>query len=69
MFPILLILLLVVILLTVIGPMARHRSWGYEPESARPLHKRAFEILDQRLARGEINRSEYDEKRRTIVEG
>ena len=49
------------------GPMARRR---YERGSAAPhTHKRALEILDPRLAKGEIGRSEYDEKRRTIAEG
>lgn len=69
MFSILFILLLVVVLVAVMGPMARHRSWSYERDGARPLHKRAFEILNQRLAKGEIDRSEYDDKRRTIAEG
>ncbi len=69
MFPILFILLLVVVLMAVMGPMARHRSWSYERDSVRPPHRGAFEILDQRLAKGEIDRSEYDEKRRTIAEG
>ncbi len=34
---------------------------GYEPRSA-------HDILDARFARGEIDRAEYDEKRRLIAE-
>jgi hypothetical protein len=44
-------------------------AWSYDYDSARPPHKRAFEILNQRLAKGEIDRSEYGEKRRTIAQG
>lgn len=69
MFPILFILLLVVVLVAVLGPMAPHRQWRYERESELPPHNRAFDILDQRLAKGEIDRAEYDEKRRTIAQG
>jgi len=69
MFPILLILICVVVLVVVMGPMAPHRRWSYERESELPVHNRAFDILDQRLAKGEIDRTEYDEKRRTIAQG
>jgi uncharacterized membrane protein len=69
MFPILFILLCLVVLVVVMDPMARHRPWSYERESELPPRKRAFDILDQRLAKGEIDRSEYDEKRRTIAHG
>lgn len=69
MLPILFILLLVVVLVAVMGPMARQRPWTYKPESEFPSHRRAFDILDERLAKGEIDRSEYDEKRRTLAQG
>jgi putative membrane protein len=67
MFPILFILLCLVVLTAVMGPMAGHR--GSERESDSPRHNRAFDILDQRLAKGEIDSSEYDEKHRTIAQG
>ena len=69
MFPVLFILLCLVVLMAVMGPMARHRPWRYERESELPPHHRAFDILDQRLAKGEIDRAEYDERRRTIAQG
>lgn len=69
MFPILFVVLCLVVLLIVMGPMARRRPWSYERKSEPPSHNRAFDILDQRLAKGEIDRSEYDEKRRTIAQG
>lgn len=69
MFPILFILLLVVVLVAVMGPMARRRPWSYERENELPPQKSAFDILDQRLAKGEIDRTEYDERRRTIAQG
>jgi uncharacterized membrane protein len=56
-------------LMVVMGPMARHRPWRHQREGELPPHNRAFDILDQRLAKGEIDRAEYDEKRRTIAQG
>jgi uncharacterized membrane protein len=67
MFPILFILLCLAVLAVVMDPTAAHRS--YERESESPPRNRAFDILDQRLAKGEIDSSEYDEKRRTIAQG
>lgn len=69
MFPIFLIILFVVVLVAFIGPMARDRPDSYARSIASPPHNAAFDILDQRLAKGEIDRSEYDEKRRTIAQG
>ena len=68
MFPVLFMLLCVVVLMVVMGPMARHRSRGYKHRERFPAHNRAFDILDQRLATGEIDKAEYDEKRRTIAQ-
>jgi uncharacterized membrane protein len=69
MFPILFILLCLVVVAVVMGSMTRHRPWSDERASELPSHKRAFDILDQRLAKGEIDRPEYDEKRRMIAQG
>lgn len=69
MIPILFILLCLVVLVLVMGPMARQQSWGAARDSGFAPVNNAFEILDQRLANGEIDRSEYDEKRRTIAQG
>jgi putative membrane protein len=41
------------------GGRTPSRSWG----------SRALDILDERFARGEINREEYEERRRTLTEG
>ncbi len=69
MIPILFILVCLVVLVLVMGPTARQRPWGAAHDSDFAPANKAFEILDQRLANGEIDRSEYDEKRRTIAQG
>ncbi len=69
MIPILFILVCLVVLVLVMGPTARQRPWGAARDSDFAPANKAFEILDQRLANGEIDRSEYDEKRRTIAQG
>lgn len=69
MFPILFILILVVVLAAVMGPMTWRQPQSDERLSELPLHQRAFDILDQCLASGEIDKTEYDERRRMIVQG
>jgi uncharacterized membrane protein len=69
MFPILFIVLCLVVLFVVMGPMMTSpepRRWR---DSGEIPHKRAFDILNKRLAKGEIDKSEYDEKHRTIAQG
>ncbi len=70
MFPILFITLCLVVFLVVMGPMMTphepRRRWR---DSEKIPHRRAFDILSERLAKGEIGKSEYDEKRHTIAQG
>jgi len=70
MFPILFIVLCLVVLLVVMGPMmTRHEPRRHWRDSEPMPHKKAFEILNERLAKSEIDKSEYSEKHRTIVQG
>lgn len=68
MFPILFILLCVVVLAFVMNPVDQYQPQNYERARELPPHAKAFEILDQRFAKGEIGRAEYEEKRRTIAQ-
>jgi putative membrane protein len=48
--------------------MSRHGPWPlsrWREDTSFP-HQRALNILNERFARGEIDKSEYDERRRTI---
>ena len=68
MFLILLIVLVIVVLI-VAAPMAPRRKLSRDRRNDEPIpHRRAFKILDERLASGEIAKSEYDEMRRTIAQ-
>jgi len=70
MFPIFFIVLCFVVFGLAMGPMmGRHESWRHRRDSEAIPHKRAFDILDERLAKGEIDKSEYDERRRVISQG
>jgi uncharacterized membrane protein len=69
MIPILFILLCLIVLALVMGPMGRRRPSVAARDSDFASGSKAFEILDQRLTKGEIDRSEYDEKRCTIAQG
>jgi len=69
MFPILFIVLCLVVLFAVMGPrMVPAEPWRRRDGDEIP-HKRAFDILNERLAKGKIGKSEYDEKRRAIAQG
>ena len=48
------------------GMMGRRHRWRDEQFAG---GKTSLDILDERYARGEINQSEYTEKRRTITQG
>jgi putative membrane protein len=70
MFPILFVVLFLIIILAVMNPMmTRHAPWRDWRDSEAIPHKRAFDILDERLAKGEIDKSEYEERRRAISQG
>ena len=70
MFPILFIVLCLVILLVVVGPMMMRNEPRRPRRDSEPMSRnRAFDILSERLVNGEIDKSEYDERRRTIAEG
>jgi hypothetical protein len=69
MFPAFFILLCLAVLMVVMVPTARHRPWRDEGDSKLPPRNRAFDVLNQCLAKGGIDRSEFDEKPRTIAQG
>jgi len=43
--------------------------WGAGGTPSRPEGNRALDILDERFARGEIDRQEYEERRRILTGG
>jgi uncharacterized membrane protein len=70
MLPILFTVLCLIVLSVVMGPaMTRQEPWRHWRDNGAIPHKKAFDILDERLAKGEIDRSEYDERRRVILQG
>lgn len=67
MMPVMMIIFLL-FLIAILVPILR---WlGFGPQSWNPHHppgsKSALDILNERLARGEIDKNEYEEKRRLI---
>ena len=56
--------LIVVGIVFVVRVLLRRRADG--PRSG---SNRALDILDERFARGELDRDEYEERRRTLTEG
>jgi putative membrane protein len=66
MFPIFIVLCLIIMFFVMMPMMRHHASWGRGDNYDFPQRK-ALDILNERYARGEIDKSEYDEKRRTIA--
>jgi putative membrane protein len=66
-FPFLFIVICLVIFLFVMVPMmSRHGPWRHRHEPGGFPPRTALDILNERLAKGEIEKSEYEEKRRLI---
>jgi putative membrane protein len=67
MFPILFLVLCVVVFFFVIVPIMKHGgAWGPWRDRVDDAPKTALNILNERFARGEIDKGEYEEKRRLI---
>lgn len=70
MFPFLFMLLGLGIFLVVMMPMMRrHGPWSQRRDDAPFPNRGALNILNERYAKGEIQKSEYDDKRRMISQG
>ena len=68
MFPLVFLIICVFAFLFIMLPMMmRHGPpWAHWRDSRDYPSTRALDILNERFARGEINKDEYDEKRRNI---
>ena len=66
--PIMFIVFLVIVILVVV-PLIRWMGFGppwWHGQHALPPSRTALDILNERYARGEIDKPEYEEKRRVI---
>ena len=71
MMPVMLVIFLVIFFLIII-PLMRSMGmgpWWHGQHTLYPPPKTALDILNERLARGEIGKEEYEEKKRIISQG
>jgi uncharacterized membrane protein len=61
-------LFMIAVLATIFFIVRRSGAHGWEPPWRRPGHS-ALQILSERLARSEISRDEYEEKKAAILSG
>jgi putative membrane protein len=69
--PIMFIVFLVIVILVVV-PLIRWMGFGppwWHGQHTLPPSRTALDILNERYARGEIDKIEYEEKRRVISQG
>jgi putative membrane protein len=64
-FPILFLLCLIVFLFVMLPMMTRHGPWRERDRGDFP-QRTALDVLNERFAKGEIDKAEYEEKRRLI---
>lgn len=71
MMPVMMVIFLVIFFLIVI-PLMRSMGvgpWWHGQHPPYPPQRTALDILNERLARGEIGKEEYEEKKRIISQG
>jgi len=67
MFPFLFMAICLLIFLFVMVPMmARHGPWSHRRDHWDMPQRTALDVLNERFAKGEIDKVEYEEKRRLI---
>ena len=67
MFPAIFIVLCLIIIFFVMVPMmSRGRPWGWWRDRSDFPRRSALDVLNERYAKGEINKTEYEEMRRVL---